>query len=220
MIKISNLSKSFYSSWEKIEIFDNLNFEIGEWEFIAVMGTSGSGKTTFLNMLAWLDRYNSWSIKIDWNNLENLNSDQLTLFRWSHISFIFQQFNLIPNLTCAENIDLVIDINKIPRQFETLEILKKVWLENKYNQYPFNLSGWEQQRVVICRAFVGKTKLILADEPTWNLDTNNSKKIMELISQLHSDTNNTIVMITHDLNIAKYADKIYILEDKKFKLYD
>lgn len=214
MIKIENLNKSFKQKDSKeVVIYKNLNLEIKKWEFISILGTSWSWKTTLLNLVSWLDDFDSWKLEVNTFDLSTMNNEEKTKFRWNNISFIFQQFNLIDNLTVEENLDLIIELNKLNRRYKTKEILKIVWLEDKLNSYPYNLSWWEQQRVAVARAFIWETPILLADEPTWNLDTENRSIIVNLIKKLHIDTNNTIIMITHDLDIAKFADKIYYLKD-------
>lgn len=214
MINITHLTKSYTSENKKdIIIYKDLNFKIKKWDFISIVGTSGSGKTTLLNMLAWLDIFNAWEIEVKGNLLKNMTIEEKTFYRWKNISFIFQQFNLIDNLTVEENIDLVIELNALERRYQTNELLKIVGLEHKASAYPYNLSGWEQQRVAVARAFVWKTPILLADEPTWNLDQENTNIIIDLIQKLHKDSNNTIIMITHDLDIAKVADSIYEIKN-------
>ena len=214
MIKIKNLSKVFkISKSEEVVIYKNLNLEIKAWDFISILGTSWSWKTTLLNLVSWLDGFEKWKLEVNGFSLDSMNDEEKTRFRWQNISFIFQQFNLIDNLTVEENIDLVIDLNKLKRRYDTKEILKIVWLESKINSYPYNLSWWEQQRVAVARAFVWKTPILLADEPTWNLDSQNALIITKLIKKLHKDTNNTIIMITHDTDIAKIASSTYSLKD-------
>lgn len=213
MIKITNLNKSYkVDKQDKSIIYKDLDLKIKKWEFISILWTSWSWKTTLFNLISWLDSFESWEIEVNKNHLAKMNNEEKTNFRWKNISFIFQQFNLIDNLTVEENIDLIIEINKLERRFKTKEILKIVWLENKINSYPYNLSWWEQQRVAVARAFVWKTPILLADEPTWNLDSENTKIIINLIKKLHKEALNTIVMITHDLEIAKVSDKIYFVE--------
>ena len=218
MIQAKKLSKH-YNAWKKDEniIFDDLNIHITPGEFIAIVWTSGSWKTTFLNMIAGLIDFDSGSLQVNDIALEKLSQNEKTKFRGKNISFIFQDFHLIDNLSVEENIDLIIDLNQIPRRYSTPDILEKVGLKHKAKQYPFNLSGWEQQRVAIARAFVWDTPLLLADEPTWNLDVKNSENIMKLITKLHKESNNTIVMITHDQGVAKQADTTYTLADNSLK---
>lgn len=212
MIKIKNISKKYWN----IDIFKNLDLDLEKWEIISIVWPSWSWKSTLLNMVSWIDINYKWSIKIDNIKIEELKWEEaITSFRWKNISFIFQNFNLIDNLTVEENIDLVIELNKSERNYSTKEIIQLVWLENKTNQYPFNLSGWEKQRVAIARAFVWKNKLLLADEPTWSLDRENTKNICTLIKDLNKKTKNTIILITHDNEVSKIWDKIYELENYK-----
>lgn len=213
MIKIKNLSKFFWKDKEKVEIFSNLNLEINSWDFISIVWPSWSWKSTFLNMMSWIDLDFSWDIEIFSFDYKTKNENEITSFRWKNISYIFQNFKLIDNLTIRENIDLVVELNNLERNFSTDEILKLVWLEKKADNYAFNLSWWESQRVAIARAFVWKTKLLLADEPTGSLDAKNKKIIMKLISSLHKKTNNTIIMITHDDEVAQISDTIYKMND-------
>jgi len=209
MIQIKEITKNFTSNWSKIDIFKKLELEIETWDFISIIWTSWSWKTTFLNMLSWIDNDYKWKIIMDWINFSNLNDAEKTKFRWKHISYIFQNFRLVDNLTVKENVDLIVELNNLERNYKTDDILKIVWLYDKKDTYVFNLSWWESQRVAIARAFVWKTKLLLADEPTWSLDVLNKKIIMELIIKLHDDIKNTIIMITHDDEIAKLASKVY-----------
>lgn len=213
MIKIKNLSKFFWKDVEKVEIFRDLNLEIEDGIFISIVWPSWSWKSTFLNMMSWIDTDFIWNLEVFSFDYKTKNENEITTFRWKNISYIFQNFKLIDNLTVRENIDLVIELNNLERNFSTIEILKLVWLEKKADNYVFNLSWWESQRVAIARAFVWKTKLLLADEPTWSLDTKNKKIIMDLISSLHKKTNNTIVMITHDDEVAKISDIVYKMND-------
>jgi putative ABC transport system ATP-binding protein len=209
MIKIKNLNKTFFESNNIVEIFKNLNMEIKSWDFVSIIGPSWSWKSTFINLLWWIDREYSWKIDIFWNDISKFEESEMTNFRWKNISYIFQNFKLIENLTLRENIDLVVEMNNLQRNFSTLEILKIVWLENFADNYVFNLSWWERQRVAIARAFVWKTKLLLADEPTWALDPKNKSIITDLIIDLHKKTKNTIIMITHDDEVAKISDYSY-----------
>jgi len=210
MIKIKNLSKKYPNT----KIFNDLNLEINSWEIVSIVWPSWSWKSTLLNIVSWLDMDFSWEVIIDWKSLKDIKTDEkITKFRWENISFIFQNFNLIDNLTVEENIDLVIDINKIKRNYTTKEIIKLVWLENKLGEYPFNLSWWEKQRVAIARAFVWKSKLLLADEPTWSLDQENTINIISIIKDLNKKTKNTIILITHDPEVSKIGDKIFELKN-------
>ncbi len=215
MIKFDWVSKYFESADWRIDILTDASFEIPKNKFVSLMAPSWSGKTTILNIISWLDDYQSGNIYINQKLIKHNWSDELTTRRGQNISFIFQQFYLIPQLTVTENIDLVIDINNLKRQFETSELISMLWLTNRANAYPFQLSGGEQQRVAIARAFVWDTAMILADEPTGNLDATNAAKIMEIIHDLHQKTNKTILMITHDKNIADQADYTITLSNHK-----
>lgn len=217
MIHIHNLKKTFQVWNETIEIFKNLNLEIQTWEFIWVIGPSGSGKSTFLNLLSWIDRNFSGTLEIDGKDISKLSADEITEFRGKNISYIFQNFKLVENLTVAENVDLIVELNQLERNFSTDEILKIVGLSSKKDVYAFHLSGGESQRVAIARAFVGKTSLLLADEPTGALDAKNKKNIMDLIVKLHKKIKNTIVMITHDDEVAKLAETVYKVGDGDMK---
>ena len=218
MIILDSIQKIYNTPEWAVTIFDNTSMTIQPWEFIAVMGPSWSGKSTLLNMISWLDRTTQWHIHIWWKEITAYTDNELTKRRWKNISFIFQSFHLLPHLTVAENITLPIQLNNLQSRYTVDEILEKVWLSHKKNAYPFNLSWWEQQRVAIARAFIWKTPILLADEPTGNLDENNAIRIIELIQQLHKDTWTTIIMITHDNNIAKYAQTRYTLNNHSLHL--
>lgn len=215
MIKINKLNKSFLSNWKEIEIFKDLSMEINDWEFISIVWPSWSWKSTLLNMLSGIDRDYEWEININNVNLNKISDEEITIYRWKNISYIFQNFKLIENLTVQENIDLIVDMNKLERNFSTSEILEKIWLSQKKDNYVYNLSWGEAQRVAIARAFVWKTSLLLADEPTWALDVKNKDIIMKLIKKLHKETWNTIIMITHDSEVAKVSEKTYKLSNYK-----
>lgn len=218
MIELKNITKIFSKADSQNILYKNMDFEVKSGEFIAIVGRSGSWKSTILNLISGLLSPDEGSINIDTQDITKLSQDEITKFRGKNMSFIFQQFHLIPNLTVAENITLPLEINKIPAEFETKEILQKVWLFQKSESYPFELSGWEQQRVAVARAFAAKTNILLADEPTGNLDEENAKNVMDILKKLHEETQNTIVLITHDMQVAEYADKIYTLEDKQLIL--
>lgn len=220
MIEINNLNKKFGKDNVSVEIFQDANLSVKAGEWIALIGPSGSGKSTFLNLLSWIDREYDGTIAVADQDISELSETNMTLFRGQELSYIFQNFKLIDNLTVEENIDLIIEMNHLERNFSTQEILKLVWLEDKANEYIFHLSGGESQRVAIARAFVWKTKLVLADEPTGALDARNKWAVMDLISDLHTKTDNTIVMITHDDEIAKYADKVYKMQERDFAIQE
>ena len=170
-------------------------------------------------MIAGLIPQDAWEILVNQTNVQAFTKPQATRRRGKQVSFIFQKFHLLPQLRVWENIDLVIELNKLERRFSTKEILEKVWLSDREQAFPDTLSGGEQQRVAIARAFVGDTPILLADEPTGNLDQLTAKRVMELMTSLHKEVNNTIVMITHDPIVAAYADKTYYFENQSLRLH-
>ena len=217
MITLRHLSKSYTSRDETITLFTNLDWIIDTGSFVALMGASGAGKSTLLSLIAGTIVPDRGSIHLDDTDITELTVDAMIEYRGTHIGFIFQAFELMPNLTVEENIDLVLDISHAKRRYTTSEILDKVGLAGKERRFPSELSGGEQQRVAIARAFVSEVAYLLADEPTGNLDEGNATKIMELIDTLHQETKNTIIMITHDQNIASRADRIYRLQGGEIK---
>ena len=217
MITLRRLSKSYTSRDETITLFTNLDWSIDTGSFVALMGASGAGKSTLLSLIAGTIVPDRGSIHLDDTDITELTVDAMIEYRGTHIGFIFQAFELMPNLTVEENIDLVLDISHAKRRYTTSEILDKVGLAGKERRFPSELSGGEQQRVAIARAFVSEVAYLLADEPTGNLDEGNATKIMELIDTLHQETKNTIIMITHDQNIASRADRIYRLQGGEIK---
>lgn len=217
MISIQNISKTYHTKNDQVTLFTWLDWKVNKGEFTALMGASGAGKSSILSLIAGIIKPDGGSIYLGDTDITKLSIDQMIEYRGKNIAFIFQAFELIPNLTVEENIDLVLDISHADRRYSTSEILEKVWLPGKGSRYPSELSGWEQQRIAIARAFVADVPYLLADEPTGNLDEVNARKIMDLINVLHQETQNTIVMITHDSDIANNADTIYRLSGGELK---
>lgn len=215
MLSCNQLSKAYTTNNTTVTIYDKLDRSIKTGSSVAIMWPSGSGKSTLLNLISGLDIPDHGSVSFWKTIISDLGEDERTRWRSQHVGFIFQQFHLIPNLTIEDNIDLVIDIAQIERRFSTDEILKKVWLAWYNKRYPHQLSGWEQQRVAIARAFVAKLPLLLADEPTGNLDHTNAVLIMDLMMKLQQESETTIIIITHDPQVAKYADIQYTLNNWK-----
>jgi putative ABC transport system ATP-binding protein len=212
MIQLSHIEKSYNSGGERVEILKDFSLSVQSGEFIALMGPSGSGKSTILGLISGLLSPDSWEVQVGDFRFSGLSNDQITAIRWSNIAYIFQSFELIPTLTVRENIELPLDINPgVPRRFSVEELLDRVGLTGKSERYPNALSGWEKQRVAIARAFIGSMPYLLADEPTGNLDRKTADTIMELIVQLHKETGNTIILITHDPVVAARADRIVSL---------
>jgi putative ABC transport system ATP-binding protein len=218
MIQLKNIAKFYTSRGEVVELFSDLSWQVDGGAWVALMGASGAGKSTLLSLIAGIITPDAGQIFLWKADITILSRDEMTVFRGSHIAFIFQAFELIPNLTVTENIDLVLDISHAPRRYETDEILEKVGLAGKWSRFPNELSWGEQQRVAIARAFVADVPYLFADEPTGNLDEKNALKIMELIRSLHEETKNTIIMITHDKWIAGHADMVYRLAGGELKI--
>lgn len=201
---------------KELAILDKINLNISRGEFMAIMGPSGSGKSTLLGLIAGLDSPTSGSIQLDQYSLDRLGEDELTLLRGKLIGFVFQSYQLIPNLTALENVSVPMELageNHVKEQ--AVSLLSEVGLADRADHYPVQLSGGEQQRVAIARAFATHPPIILADEPTGNLDSETGDKIIELLISLHRKYQNTMVWVTHDLNIAKMADSIIKLRDGK-----
>lgn len=215
MIKIENLTKIFRTEEVETTALNGISIDVKDGEFVAVMGPSGCGKSTLLNILGLLDNPNEGKYWLGEEEVSQLKEKDRTRFRKGRIGFVFQSFNLIEELTVEENIELqlkYLGVSKAERKQRTLDILRKVNLSQRSKHYPQQLSGGQQQRVAIARAVVGNPQLILADEPTGNLDSKNGKEVMELLSQLNSE-GTTIVMVTHSQHDATYANRIINMFD-------
>ncbi len=209
--------KKYYGSGESlVKALDDINVSVENGKFVAVIGTSGSGKSTLLNLLGGLDTPTSGSVQVEGKSLEKLTEDQLTVFRRQRIGFIFQNYNLIPYLTVYENIVLPVRLDGKTEDKKFLEeIVQFLELDGKLQNYPSCLSGGQQQRVAIARALVSKPAIILADEPTGNLDSRTSDKVIDLLKTTSGKFHQTIVMITHNPDIAEKADVRLRIEDGK-----
>lgn len=214
ILKANGLKKYYGNGDTMVKALDGVDLEIERGKFTAIIGTSGSGKSTLLNMLGGLDTPTEGSIKIGNTELAKLNSEQATIFRRKQIGFIFQNYNLVPVLTVWENIvfPLSLDGQKPDKQF-IMQIVKLLGLDSKLDSLPNNLSGGQQQRVAIARALASKPSIILADEPTGNLDTRNSGEVIALLKKASRTYEQTIVMITHSRTIAQTADRILQVSD-------
>ena len=215
MLRTENLTKVFRTEDVETTALNGVNIEVKDGEFVAIMGPSGCGKSTLLSILGLLDNPTGGNYFLDGEEVGHLREKDRTRFRKGRIGFVFQSFNLIEELTVEENIDLqlrYLGIGRKERRERVLEILRKVNLSQRAGHYPQQLSGGQQQRVAIARAVVGKPRLILADEPTGNLDSKNGLEVMELLSSLHAE-GSTIVMVTHSQHDAAYADRIINLFD-------
>lgn len=216
IIKVENLSKVYGKKDNKVVALDNVNIEVEKGEFVAVIGASGSGKSTLLHQLGGVDRPTSGNVIIDGKNIYKLNEEKLAVFRRRNIGFVFQSFNLIPVLSVEENIKMpaLLDHQKVDEEYFK-DLIKTLGLEERLNHLPSELSGGQQQRVAIARALINKPSIILADEPTGNLDSENSKEIMEMLKVSIRKYNQTAIVITHDLGIAENTDRIIKIRDGK-----
>lgn len=218
IIKISGVSKIYRLGAERVIALDNINLSISKGEFCCFLGTSGSGKSTLLNIIAGLEKPSRGSIKIKNTFIEKLDEEKLAYFRQKYVGFIFQAYNLINYLDAVENVALPLafsGVSKKVRVKKSVEILRNVGLSSHLKHKPVQMSGGQQQRVGIARALVSNPEIIFADEPTGNLDSNTTKEVLELMTCVTRRNNQTLVMVTHDVNIAKRADKIvYIIDGK------
>ena len=214
ILKASGLKKYYGSKDNMVRALDGVDLEIERGKFTAIIGTSGSGKSTLLHMLGGLDTPTEGSIRIGSTELSALNGEQATIFRRRQIGFVFQNYNLVPVLTVWENIvfPISLDAQKPDKEF-IMHVVKLLGLEAKLDSLPGNLSGGQQQRVAIARALAGKPSIILADEPTGNLDSKTSDDVIGLLKMTSREFSQTIVMITHNPEIAQMADRIVRIED-------
>ena len=214
ILQTTNLCKTYGQKPNIVKALDGVTITVDKGEFVAIIGTSGSGKSTLLHMLGGLARPTSGNVKVDNFELGKLNDENLTVFRRQRIGFIFQNYNLVPVLSVWENIIFPITLDgKTPDQQFIMEIVKLLGLEKKLDNLPNNLSGGQQQRVAIARALASKPAIILADEPTGNLDSKTSDEVIELLKVTSKKFHQTIVMITHNPEIAEQADRTIRIED-------
>ncbi len=215
ILKVSNLEK-IYKGKVSFRALENINMEVSKGEFVAIMGPSGSGKSTFLNTISTIDKPTGGSVLIAGSNPYEMNSTQLSTFRRKELGFVFQQFNLINTLTVGENIILPLTLDKVPVRKMNLklkEITELLGITHLLHKRTYEISGGQAQRVAIARAVINNPSILLADEPTGNLDSKAAKDVMKLFKKLNESMNVTIIMVTHDPNIAAYSDKTYIIKD-------
>ena len=216
ILQASNLTKIYGSGENEVHALDGVNFSVEKGEFVAIVGTSGSGKSTLLHMLGGLDRPTGGSVEVDGKEIFSLKDEELTIFRRRKIGFVFQNYNLVPVLNVYENIVLPVQLDgKTPDASYIDSIIETLGLERKLENLPNNLSGGQQQRVAIARALASKPAIILADEPTGNLDSKTSQDVLGLLKVTSQKYGQTIVMITHNEEIAQLADRIIRIEDGK-----
>ena len=216
ILKVENLTKTYGKGTTKVVALDNVSFSVEKGEFLAIVGASGSGKSTLLHLLGGVDRPTSGKVIIDGNDIFKLNDDKLAIFRRRNIGLIYQFYNLIPILNVEENITLPVQLDsKEVDQDKLDEMLNLLGLKNRKKHLPNELSGGQQQRTSIGRALITNPSIILADEPTGNLDSNSSNEIITLLKESNKKFNQTIIIITHDLEIAKQANRVITIEDGK-----
>lgn len=214
ILRVENLTKVYGSGTTKVIALDDVSFSVEKGEFVAIVGASGSGKSTLLHLIGGVDRPTSGKVFIDGKNIYNYDDDKLAIFRRRQVGLIYQFYNLIPILNVVENITLPLDLdNRKPDSGYLNQLIKLLGLENRKNHLPNELSGGQQQRTSIGRALITNPTIILADEPTGNLDSKSSDGIIELLKKSNREYKQTIIMITHNMEIAKCADRIIKIED-------
>lgn len=222
IINISNLSKIYRIGNEKVVALEDINLDIAKGEFCCFLGTSGSGKSTLLNMLAGLEKPSKGTVRIKEESIEKLNENKLAQFRQQNIGFVFQSYNLISYLDAVENVSMPLvfmGVSKKVRIGKAVQMLRDVGLPKHLKHKPTQMSGGQQQRVGIARAFISQPEIIFADEPTGNLDSKTSLEVLNLMISLSKNNERTLVVVTHDMNIAKRADRIvYILDGRIEKI--
>jgi putative ABC transport system ATP-binding protein len=215
MLALTNIRKTFENGEEVVIALNDVSIEVKENEFVAIMGSSGSGKSTLMNVLGCLDTPNSGVYKLDGKDVASMSDDQLSQVRNKHIGFIFQTFHLLSKLDVVGNVQLPLrysDIDQIEADKRATDLIERVGLTHRKNHKPYEMSGGQRQRVAIARALINKPSVILADEPTGNLDSKTSKEIMDLLTELHLQ-GQTIVMVTHEDEIAEYAQRVILMKD-------
>ena len=216
MIIASNLSKSVQSPEGTLNILSDINLSIMESESLAIVGPSGSGKSTLLGILAGLDTPTSGDVVINNKNIVSMSEEERAKYRSKYVGFVFQSFHLLPGLTAIENVSLPLEIKDVPNTASLAsDYLEMVGLKNRARHYPQQLSGGEQQRVAVARAFACQPKILFADEPTGNLDQNTGAKLSNLLFELNKSQNTTLILVTHDMRLASSCDKTLNLSDGK-----
>lgn len=220
LIDVKDIRKVYQVDKERVVALNRINLAIEQGEVCCILGTSGSGKSTLLNIMAGLEKPSKGSVVIDGVNVTKLNEKQLALFRQRNVGFVFQSYNLMPTQTAVENVAMPLmfkGVGKARRTKEAVQMLKAVKLEKRMMHKPTQMSGGQQQRVGIARAFVAKPKIVFADEPTGNLDTKTTKEVMEIMVNMAREYNETLILVTHDRDIAQYADRIVYIVDGNIK---
>jgi putative ABC transport system ATP-binding protein len=213
MLRCASLTKTYLSAGRRLTVLKDINFSVDPGAFVAIVGPSGSGKTTLLGLLAGLDRPTAGTVHLDGDELGALSEDDLARLRARKIGFVFQSFQLIPTLTALENVQVPLELRGEPSADRAAELLGRVGLGDRGQHYPTQLSGGEQQRVALARAFSTRPRVLLADEPTGNLDARTGATIIDLMTELNRDLATTLVLVTHDLDLASRARRTIRLAD-------
>ncbi|HWF45778.1 MAG TPA: ABC transporter ATP-binding protein [Bryobacteraceae bacterium] len=214
-VEVREVSKTIQNATTTVNILRDVAFRVPRGQFLAIMGASGSGKSTLLGLLAGLDTVTAGRIVLDGEDITDLKEDQLASLRGRKIGFVFQSYQLVPTLTAKENILLPAELTGLRGDWERRadELLERVGLSNRGHHYPIQLSGGEQQRVALARAFIIKPPILMADEPTGNLDSQNGQHVLDLLLQMNREEQTTLILVTHDRRLADYADRIITLRD-------
>ena len=214
VVEARNITKTYTIADRKIRVLDDVSLSVAEGEFLVVEGSSGSGKTTLLSLLSGLDKPSSGRVLLEEMDITEAPEDDLAPLRNETIGFVFQSFHLVPSLTALENVMFPAEIRRDPQAHDkAAELLKRVGMQKRSDNYPHQLSGGEMQRVAICRAVINNPKIIFADEPTGNLDSENGKAVLDLLLEFQKEHRTTLVLVTHSIDIARIADRMIILKD-------
>ena len=213
MLKCQGLTQTYVSGGRSLTVLNNITFALERGGFLAIVGPSGSGKTTLLGLLAGLDRPSSGTIELDGHDLGGMTEDQRAILRSQKVGFVFQQFHLISTLTARENVQVPLELRDEPAEERAQDLLSRVGLGDRGHHYPAQLSGGEQQRVALARAFASRPQILFADEPTGNLDAKNGSSIIDLMMGLNRELGTTLVLVTHDRELASKAHRMIRLAD-------
>ncbi len=214
VVEARNLTKTYTIAEREIRVLDNVSLTVAAGEFLVIEGSSGSGKTTLLSLLSGLDKPSSGQVLLEEKDITDTSEDDLAPVRNESIGFVFQSFHLVPSLTALENVMFPAELKRDPRARNKAEdLLKRVGMQSRSTNYPHQLSGGEMQRVAMCRAVINNPKIIFADEPTGNLDSENGKAVLELLLEFQKEHRTTLVLVTHSAEIAKIADRMIVLKD-------
>ena len=214
VVEAKNITKTYTIAHREIRVLDNVTLSVAKGEFLVIEGSSGSGKTTLLSLLSGLDKPSSGRVLLEEKDITDTSEDDLAPLRNEIIGFVFQSFHLVPSLTALENVMFPAEIKRDPAaRDKAADLLKRVGMQKRSTNYPHQLSGGEMQRVAMCRAVINNPKIIFADEPTGNLDSENGKAVLELLLEFQKERQTTLVLVTHSVDIARISDRMIVLKD-------